>query len=167
MIERSRASNPLFSSFLLITAIAASAVACGGDGGRGTGSGGGGGGGTGGSTSASTGANTTTSGGGQVILSCGQNLAYVASCRLDASTYSACSDFFGNHMPKALENQCIAGNGTFSTTPCDLDDRAGACVFYNDALPDRCYVEHIAPPSAADFWAMTCPQAGGVWTPAE
>ena len=176
MIQRRRASNPLFPSSrlptpfatLLVAAFAFGAVACGGDGGTGGGGGGGGGdGGAGGTTSASTSASTTTSGGGAVILSCGDNLAYVASCRVDESTYSACSDFFGNHDPTALANQCTASNGTSSTTPCDLDDRAGACVFFNEALPDRCYVEHIAPPSAASFWEMTCPQVGGVWKPAE
>jgi hypothetical protein len=99
-----------------------------------------------------------------VILSCGQGLSFVGSCRVEGSTYTACSDFFGNQA--GLEAQCAAGNGTFNGAPCELDDRAGACVFFNSAVPDRCYVEHIAPPSAAGFWETACPQAGGMWTPA-
>lgn len=153
-------SRRLTAPVALVAALALGSVACGGGGG-----GGAGGGGAGGSASTST-STTTTGGGGQVILSCGQNLSFVASCRVDMSAYTACSDFFGNHDPNALAAQCAAGNGTSSSTPCDLDDRAGACVFFNNALPDRCYVEHIAPPSAASFWETTCPAAGGAWTPA-
>ena len=101
-----------------------------------------------------------------MILGCGDNLAFVASCRVEGSTYTACSDFFGNQIPSALSAQCAAGNGTSSDKPCEIDNRAGACVFFNNALPDRCYVEHISPPSAASFWETTCPQTGGTWTPA-
>lgn len=101
------------------------------------------------------------------MLSCGEDLSFVSSCRVEENTYTACSDFFGNQQQAGLEAQCAAGNGTYSTTPCVLDDRAGACVFFSDALPDRCYVEHIAPPSAAGFWETTCPQVGGSWKPAE
>lgn len=168
MIERRRAaqsiSSPRFAYYLSPLLLAALS-ACGG------GTGGGGGGGAGGSastttTGTSTTTTATTSGGGNVILSCGQNLAFVASCRVEGSNHTACSDHFGNQNAMALEAQCVAGNGTHSTTPCVLDDRAGACVFFNNALPDRCYVEHIAPPSAASFWETTCPQTGGMWTPA-
>lgn len=168
MIDRLRAARALLSSprlpatlaLSLLAAASLGSAACGDSGGGG----GGGGGGAGGSGSSSSSSGSTS--GGPVILACGQGLAFVASCRVEASTYTACSDFFGDHTTSALGAQCAAGNGTLSTTPCDLDDRAGACVFFNNALPDRCYVEHIAPPTAASFWETTCPQAGGVWTPA-
>ena len=170
MIERRHAGHLIVSSIRFpvpaaILLLALGSAACGGGGSGGTGGGGGGGAGGSGSTSSSS-TTSSASGGGQVILSCGQDLAFVASCRVEASAYTACSDFFGNQITNALSAQCAAGNGTFSTTPCALDDRAGACVFFSEALPDRCYVEHIAPPSAADFWETTCPQTGGVWTPA-
>lgn len=163
MIERARAAHPISSLRLAVCLsplLLATLAACGG------GTGGDGGGGAGGSTG-TTSTTATSTGNADVILSCGQNLDFVASCRVEGSNYTACSDHFGNQNVQALAAQCAAGNGMHSTTPCALEDRAGACVFFNSAVPDRCYVEHIAPPSAADFWSMTCPQTGGMWTPAQ
>lgn len=157
----------------LVAAVLAGATACdGSDTGASNGDGGAGGdtstGGSGGSGGGGTATSTQGSGGGaSVILECGDGLSYVISCLLENPQYTVCSDYFGNHEPKAIEAQCAAGNGTPTSTPCDLQDRAGACVFFNQALSDRCYVEHVAPPTAASFWETTCPAAGGSWVPAE
>lgn len=51
-------------------------------------------------------------------------------------------------------------------TACDIQNRAGACVFFTSALPDRCYVEHVAPEDAVSFWEPDCPAVGGEWVPA-
>lgn len=95
-------------------------------------------------------ATTDTAGtGGTPLLPC-EELIYGLSCENPQAAigYPACSDYFGDLT--GVEVTCKSNpNVIVSESPCAAYEHyVGSCIFYNEALPDRCYITHVGADSA-------------------
>ncbi len=93
---------------------------------------------------------TDTAGtGGTPLLPC-EELSFGLSCSNPQAAigYPACSDYFGDLT--GVEVTCKANpNVTVSESPCAAYEHyVGSCIYYNEALPDRCYITHVGADSA-------------------
>ncbi|MCB9508002.1 MAG: hypothetical protein H6697_10085 [Myxococcales bacterium] len=102
----------------------------------------------------------------EVLVNC-HDLDYGISCEKptpDANGYLACSDYFGNIL--GIEVQCSANPNADvrpDGPPCAAYEHyVGSCVYYNEALSDRCWVTHVGASSAdlidagREFWRTNC-----------
>ncbi len=101
------------------------------------------------------------------------DLDYATTCNdtmIRTGGYYACSDYFGDIL--GVEVQCEAGGDSVEVgpDPCqEYEFPVGTCVYYNDALPDRCYATHVGSSTAEGveagqaFWSAVCPD----WRPAD
>ncbi len=87
--------------------------------------------------------------GGMPLLPCEQ-LSFGLSCDNPQAAigYPACSDYFGDLT--GVEVTCKSNpNVTVSESPCAAYEHyVGSCIYYNEALPDRCYITHVGADSA-------------------
>ena len=105
-----------------------------------------------------------------LLVEC-EELSYEISCDDQAERpggYFACSDYFGDTT--GVEAQCSVTSTVDVRTdgpPCGAYEHVvGSCVYFVEALPDRCYVTHVGATSAdrveagREFWRTAC---AGEW----
>jgi hypothetical protein len=107
-----------------------------------------------------------------VMIEC-EELTYAVTCDdpMPAQGYYACSDYFGEIL--GVRESCSAGPNVDvrEGTPCgEYEFPVGSCIYYTEAVSDRCYITHVGA-EAADlveagqtFWEFAC---AGTWVPAD
>jgi len=103
-----------------------------------------------------------------VMIDC-EELAYEVTCDdpRSAQGYYACSDYFGDN-PGVRDLCGTDPNVEVRDSPAcgAYDFPVGSCIYYSDALPDRCYITHVGAETAdlveagQAFWEIAC---AGTW----
>ncbi len=107
-----------------------------------------------------------------VMVPC-EELAFAVTCDDPQASqgYYGCSDYFGDIT--GVKESCSTDPNVDvrEDSPCGAYEFAvGSCVYFTEALSDRCYITHVGAESAdlvavgQAFWEIAC---AGTWLPAQ